>query len=136
MPTYALIQFGSVYATDDNTSSGSRYISTIEGLEAYQLTDNVQAIRAIDGTIYNQYVTVKDLPIAVTFPLMDVAKYDAIRDVIQAAITGLTTFALNITADAGTFTFTAKPDSNPISFQTTNLSGKLANVTFRCLVTD
>jgi hypothetical protein len=133
---YPLIKFGSVYATEDNMSSGTRYIAIVEGLEGYQLTDNVQTERALDGTIYNQYVPVKDVPVSVTFPLIDVTKYDAIRDVIQAAITGLTTYSLDITSDAGTFTFTAKPAENPITFQTTNLSGKLANVKFSQLVTD
>ena len=91
--TYPLIQYGSVYSTDDNLSSGTRYIAIVEGLENYQLAENVGATRALDGTIYNQYQAVKDVPLTVTFPRIDTTKYDAIRDVIQTAITGNTTFA-------------------------------------------
>ena len=133
---YHLIKFGTVYATDNNLVGGTRYISSIEGLDDYQLTDTVQNTRALDLTVYNQYQAVKDMPISVVFPLIDTTKYDAIRDVIQAAITGLTTFALEITGDAGTFTFTAKIAQNPIEFDVSNLPGKLANVRFNLLVTD
>lgn len=107
MITFPLIQYGSVFSTDDNLSTGTRYIVIVEGLEAYQLAEAVGAERALDGTIYLQYQTLKDVPITITFPRIDVTKYDAIRDVIQTAITGNTTFALNITGDMGTFTFTA-----------------------------
>lgn len=132
MITYPLIQFGSVYATDDNLSSGTRYISTIEGL--YALTDNVGVQRALDGTIYNQYQAVKDVLIAVTFPLIDTTKGDAIRDVAQAAIAGLTTYALNITSDLGTFTFTAKPGS--VTFEQSILSGKWSSLRITQYCTD
>ena len=135
--TYPLIEFGSgVYATSDGTNTGSRAICNIEGLAAYQLTDNVGSQRALDGTIYNQYQAVKDVPISITFPLMDTTRYDAIRDVVQAAITGLTTFTLNITGDLGTFTFTAKPQPNPIGVEQSILSSKVANFTVRAFVTD
>jgi hypothetical protein len=132
MITYPLVQFGSVYATDDNLSSGNRYICTVEGL--YALTDLTQSIRAIDGTIYNQYQTVKDVEIVVRFPLIDTTKGDAIRDVVQNAITGATTYALNITADLGTFTFTAKPGS--VTFEQSILPGKWANLVITQFCTD
>ena len=130
--TYPLIQFGSVYATSDNNSSGTRYISNIEGL--YALTDNIGVQRALDGTIHSQYQTVKDTEIKIRFPLIDATKGDAIRDVVQAAATGLTTYSLNITADLGTFTFTAKP--GPVTFEQSILSGKWANFTVTAYVTD
>lgn len=134
--TYPLIQFGSVYSTADNLSGGTRYIVVIQGLDGYQLTDNVQAIRALDGTIYNQYQTVKDVPITITFPRIDTTKYDAIRDVMQAAITGETTFALNVTGDMGTFTFTAKPQPNPIGVEQSEQSGYVENFQLRLYVSD
>jgi hypothetical protein len=130
--TYPLIQIGTVYATDDNLSTGTRYIAEIEGL--YALTDLIQSTRAIDGTIYNQYQTVKDVEITVRFPLIDSTKGDAIRDVVQAAITGSTTYALNITSDLGTFTFTAKPKS--VTFEQSILPSKWANLTIVSYCTD
>lgn len=132
MITYPLIQFGSVYATSDNTNTGTRYISQIEGL--YALTDTIQSIRALDGTIYNQYQAVKDTLITITFPLIDSTKGDAIRDVVQAAITGATTYALNITADLGTFTFTAKPGN--VTFEQTIVPSHWANLKIEAFVTD
>jgi hypothetical protein len=132
MITYPLIQFGSVYATDNNASNGIRYISNIEGL--YALTDNVGTQRALDGTIYSQIQAVKDVEIIITFPLIDTTKGDAIRDVVQAAVTGNTTYALNITSDAGTFTFTAKP--NTCTFEQSILSGKWSNFRISQFCTD
>jgi hypothetical protein len=132
MITYPLIQFGTEYCTDDNLSTGTRYICEVEGL--YALTDLVQSTRAIDGTIYNQYQTVKDVEITVRFPLIDSTKGDAIRDVVQAAITGSTTYALNITSDLGTFTFTAKPKS--VTFEQSILPSKWANLTIASYCTD
>lgn len=134
---YPLIEYGSgVYATSNGTSGGDRYISEIEGLEAYQLAEVVGTNRALDGTIYSQYQTVKDTLITISFPLMETSRFDAIRDVIQAAITGNTTFTLNITSDMGNFTFTAKPAENPIELSQSILSGKVANVAFRQYCTD
>ena len=130
--TYPLIQIGSVYATIDNLSSGTRYISQVEGL--YALIDNVQSSRALDGTVYNQYQTVKDVPVTITFPLIDSTKGDAIRDVVQAAITGDTTYALNITADLGTFTFTAKPGS--VTFEQSIIPSHWANLRILSYCTD
>ena len=134
--TYPLIQYSTVYATNDNLSSGTRYIAIVEGLENYQLAENVGAVRALDRTIYNQYQAVKDVPITITFPRIDTTKYDAIRDVIQAAITGNTTFALNITGDLGTFTFTAKPQPNPIGVAQSEQSGYVEQFVTRLFVTD
>ena len=134
--TYPLIKFGSVYATEDNLSSGNRYIATVEGLEQYQLTDAVNVSRALSNKAYIQYQTIQDVPISVLFPLIDTTKYDAIRDVVQAAITGLTTFTLDITGDLGTFTFVAKPNVNCIQVEQSILSGKVANFRVNCLVTD
>ena len=132
MITYPLLQFGTVYATEDNLSSGTRYICTVDGL--YALTETIQSVRAIDGTIYNQYQTVKDVPIKITFPLIDSTKGDAIRDVVQTAITGNTTYALNITSDLGTFTFTAKP--GPVTFEQSILPGKWLNLQITAYCTD
>jgi hypothetical protein len=106
---YPLIQYGSVYLTDDNLSSGNRYIAFVEGLDDLALTDNIGNIRAIDGTIYLQYQAKKDTEIKVRIPKMDWAKFDAVRDVIQTAVTGETTYTLNITVNGEAFTFTAKP---------------------------
>ena len=130
--TYPLIQVGTVFCTDDNLSTGTRYIVEVEGL--YALTDTIQSVRAIDGTIYNQYQAVKDVPITVRFPLIDETKGDAIRDVIQTAITGNTTYALNITSDLGTFTFTAKPGS--CTFEQSILPDKWANLEILSYCTD
>jgi hypothetical protein len=132
MITYPLIQFGTEYCTDDNLSTGTRYICEVEGL--YALTDLVQSTRAIDGTIYNQYQAVKDVEVTVRFPLIDSTKGDAIRDVVQAAITGATTYALNITSDLGTFTFTAKPKS--VTFEQSILPDKWSNLTLIQYCTD
>ena len=134
---YPLIEYGSgVYATSDGLIGGDRCISEITGLEVYQLAETVGTQRALDGTIYSQYQTVKDTLITIRFPLMTTARYDALRDVVQAAITGNTTYALNITSDMGNFTFTAKPAENPISISQSILSGYVANVEFRQYCTD
>lgn len=131
--TYPLIEFGSgVYATSDGTSTGSRSICTVEGL--YALTENIGSERALDGTIYNQYQTVKDTLVTITFPLITTTRGDALRDVVQAAITGSTTYALNITADLGSFTFTAKPGS--VTFEQSVLSGYWANLVISQYCTD
>lgn len=139
MITYPLIQYGSgpgVYATDDNTNTGMRYIAEVDGLEVFALTDNVGTQRALDRTIYSQYQPVKDELVVVRFPRSDIAKWDAIRDVIQAAVTGLTTFTLNITTDEKAFTFTAKPAEEPIKYRIVNLPNKFEVVEFRQYCTD
>lgn len=140
MITYPLIKFGSsLYATSDNTSTGTRYICTISGLDQFQLSDRVGTQAALDGTRYVQYQAVKDALVTITFDGpggIDTTKADAIRDVIQTAVTGATTFSLDITADLGTFTFTAKPAENCITAEQSILSGKLANFTVRCYCTD
>jgi hypothetical protein len=137
MVAFPLIKFGaSLYMTDDNLSTGNRYIATVEGLDAFKVTDQVNVVRALSNKAYNQYQTILDMPVSITFPLIDTTKGAAVIAVVQAAITGLTTFALDITGDAGTFTFTAKPDEDPISFEQTILSSKWANFTVRCLCTD
>jgi hypothetical protein len=132
MITYPLIQFGTVYATDDNLSTGTRYICEVDGLPA--LTDAIGGTKAIDGTFYPQYQALKDIEVTVKFPLIDTTKGDAIRDVVQAAITGSTTYALNITSDLGTFTFTAKPKS--VTFDQSILPSKWANLTIVSYCTD
>lgn len=107
--TYPLIEFGSgVYATDTGGVGGNRMICIIDGLNI--VAEEIGGITAIDGSRYAQYQTAKPL-VTITFPLATTARFDAIRDVVQAAITGNTTFALNITGDIGTFTFTATPNS-------------------------
>lgn len=134
---YPLLEFGSgVYATDTGGSGGVRYISEIEGLENYQVSDNIGSIRALDGTIYSQLQAVKDVLVTITFPLIDTTKYGAIKTVIQTAITGATTFTLNITSDMGNFTFTAKPAENAVSIEQSILSGKVVNFRIRAYCTD
>jgi hypothetical protein len=131
--TYPLIEFGTgVYATSDGTNTGSRAICTIEGL--YPITETIQSIRALDGTIYNQYQAVKDTLVTIIFPLITSTRGDALRDVVQTAISGNTTYALNITGDLGTFTFTAKPSS--VTFEQSILSGYWSNLRISQFVTD
>ena len=135
--TYPLIKFGaSLYMTNDNLSTGTRYIAEVSGLDAFKVTDQVQVTRALSNKAYINYQTIQDMPVEIVFPLIDTTKGAAVIAVIQAAITGLTTFTLDITGDAGTFTFTAKPDEDPISFEQSILSGKWANFTVRALCTD
>lgn len=135
MITYALVEFGSgVYATDTGGSSGTRIISDIEGLEKFQLTDNIGITRALDGTVHSQFQAVKDEQVIIRFPLILVTSFDAIRDVIQTAVTGNTTHPLNITCDLGTFTFTAKPGG--ITVKPSILSGKVADFGVTSYCTD
>lgn len=131
--TYPLIEFSSgVFATDTGLVGGSRFLCSIEGL--YAITEEIQSIRALDRTVYNQYQAVKDTLITIVFPLIDTTRGDAIRDVVQGAITGNTTYTLNITGDLGTFTFTAKPA--PTTFQQSILPGKWADFRIQAYVTD
>lgn len=132
--TYPLIQFGSVYATSDNTNTGTKYIAEIEGLDVLALTHTIQSIKAIDGTVYNQYQGVKDDLIVVRFSRMDFSKFDAIRDVINTAIAGATTYTLNITVNGESFTFTAKPAG--ITYKGAPLATTVEQVEFRQYVTD
>lgn len=97
----------SVFLTSDNTSTGTRYICSVEGLEKFALTDNIGIQRALDGTVYSQLQPVKDEEVIVRIPRSDFAKFDAIRDLINGAIS--TTYSLNITQNGESFTFTAKP---------------------------
>ena len=107
---YPLIKFGaSTYLTDDNLSTGDRYIASVDGLDKLALTHNIGTTRGIDGTVYPQYQAVKDTEIVVRVPRMDFTKCDAIRDIINTAIAGNTTYALDITVNGESFTFTAKP---------------------------
>jgi hypothetical protein len=121
--TYPLIEFGTgVYATDTGLVGGNRMICSIEGLNI--VAEAIGGITAIDGTRYAQYQTLKPL-VTITFPLATTARFDAIRDVVQNAITGNTTFALNITGDIGSYTFTATPDS--CTAEPSILSGYVSN---------
>lgn len=120
---YPLLEFGSgVYATSTGGSSGNRLICTVEGLNI--VAEEIGGISALDFTRYAQYQTAKPL-VTITFPLITTARFDAIRDVVQTAITGNTTFTLNITADLGTFTFTATP--NECTAEQSILSGYVSN---------
>lgn len=133
---YPLIQFGAVYATDDNLSTGDRYISEIEGLEQFALADRIGTESALDFTRYSQVQAVKDMLVRVRFPLIDFAKFDAIRDVVNTAAAGLTTYPLNITINGEAFTFTAKPAENAVTYQVTNLLNKVGIAEFRQYCTD
>lgn len=133
--TFALIELGSgVFATDSGLTGGDRLISEIDGLEKFQLTDNVGITRALDKTVYSQYQTIKDELVVIRFPLVPTARFDALRDVIQTAVTGLTTHALNITCDLGTFTFTAKPGG--ITVKPSILSGFVSDFVISSYCTD
>lgn len=134
MITYPLIQFGTVFLTNDNLSTGIRYIAFVDGLDDIALTDNIQIIKALDGTVFSQFQPVKDTLITVRVPRMDFAKFDAIRDVINAAIAGSTTFNLNITANGEAFTFTAKPGG--ITYEPTIIANMIENVAFSQYCTD
>jgi hypothetical protein len=135
--TYPLTKFGaSLYATSTGLIGGDRYICTIEGLDAFKVTDQVNVVRALSNKAYIQYQAILDMPVSITYPLMDTTTGASIIAVVQAAITGLTTFALDITGDAGTFTFTAKPAENPISFEQSIISGMWSNFTVRANCTD
>ena len=121
--TYPLLEFGSgVYATSTGGVGGDRLICTVEGLNV--VAEEIGGISALDFTRYSQYQTAKPL-VTVTFPLVPVARFDAIRDVVQAAMAGNTTYAFNVTADLGTFTFTATPDS--CTAEQSILSGYVSN---------
>jgi hypothetical protein len=134
--TYPLLKFGSVYATDTGLVGGTRYISEIDGLDQFQVTDKIGTTAALDLTRYSQYQAVKDGLVVVRFPLQETADFTAIKGVIQTAITGLTTFTLDITCELGTFTFTAKPAEDPVKPQLSILTGKVAAVEFRQYCTD
>jgi hypothetical protein len=131
---YPLIQVGSVYLTNDGLSSGERYIAFVDGLDDLALTDNIGNIRAIDSTIYPQYQAVKDTEIKVRIPRMDWAKFDAVRDVIQTAVTGETTYTLNITVNGEAFTFTAKPGG--ITYDPSDVADAVESVEIVQFVTD
>jgi hypothetical protein len=132
--TYPLVKYGaSLYATSTGLVGGTRYICTIEGLNL--LTEKVGGISALDLTRYPQYQTAKPL-VSITYPLMDTAMFDSIRDVVQAAITGSTTFAWDITCDLGTFTFTATPAEDAVTAEQSILSGYVADFTVRAYCVD
>ncbi len=121
--TYPLIEFGSgIFATDTGGTGGNRLICEITGLNI--VAEEIGGITALDFTRYAQYQTAKPL-VTVTFPLVPTARFDAIRDVFQAAMTGNTTYAFNVTADIGTFTFTATPNS--CTAEPSILSGYVSN---------
>lgn len=131
---FPLVQFGSVYLTDDNLSTGTRYIASVDGLAKFALTDNIGVQRALDGTVYSQYQPVKDEEVVIRIPRMDFAKLDAVRDVINTAIAGSTTYALNITENGESFTFTAKPGG--LTYDDTLLADKVENVAITQYCTD
>jgi hypothetical protein len=129
---FNLVKFGSnVYATEDNLSTGTRYITRVTGTNALQLDSHIGSLNSLSNVAYMQYSERNDVPIDVEFPLIDAAKFEAIKDVFQAAVTALTTFALEIDGDPGTFTLTAKPVA--IEHDGNFQNGKLVNVKFRML---
>jgi hypothetical protein len=132
--SFPLIQLGGVYLTDDGLSTGTRYIAEVEGLDAQALTHTIQTTRAIDGTIYSQYQAIKDMPLKIRIPRMDFAKFDAIRDAINTAIGSSTTYALNITANGESFTFTAKPGG--LTYKASILANVVEEVEIDQFVTD
>jgi len=129
---YNLVKFGSVYATDDNLSTGTRYITRVSGTDALNNVNTVGSLRALSNVAYMQFGEVADVPISINFPLIDTAKFDAIKAVFDAATTALTTFALEITGEPGTFVLTAKPVR--ITHSGNYQNGKLVDVTFEVLV--
>lgn len=132
MIVYPLVEFGSgIFATDTGASTGNRMICEITGLNV--IAEEIGGITALDGTRYAQYQTAKPL-VTITFPLATAGRFDAIRDVFQTAVTGNTTFTLNITGDIGTYTFTATPDS--CSASPSILSGYVSDFTISAFCTD
>lgn len=129
---YNLIKFGSsLYLTEDGLSTGVRIISTVTGLEAFQLDSRVQTIKALSGKVYQQYTNVIDVPITINVPLIGTSMHNSIVAVIQAAITGSTTFQLAITGEFGTFTFNAKPGDPPVSFSGEYQNGKVKQAVYK-----
>jgi hypothetical protein len=132
---YPLVQFGAVYLTDSGLVGGVRYINLVEGLDQLALTDDIGVTRAIDKTVYIQYQTAnKDVEIIVRVPKMDWTKFDAVRDVINTAITGSTTYTLNITVNGEAFTFTAKPGG--ITYDPSDVADHVENVSIKSFCTD
>lgn len=133
---YNLIKFGSsLYLTEDGLSTGTRLISTVTGLEAFQLDSRVQTIKALSGKAYQQYSGVVDVPITINVPLIQTSMHNAIVAVIQAAITGSTTFQLAINGEFGNLSFNAKPGDPPVSFPGEYQNSKIKNAVYKCFVT-
>ena len=131
---YNLIKFGSsLYLTEDGLSTGTRLISTVTGLEAFQLDSRVQTIKALSGKAYQQYSDVVDAPLTITVPLIETSMHNSIVAVMQAAITGLTTFQLVINGEFGNLSFNAKPDS--VSFSGEYQNGKIKQAVYKCFGT-
>lgn len=136
---YYQIQLGNSYITDTGADMGVRAIADVDGLDAFEVDDGtdpiaVQEIRALSTTVYQQAsIPIVDVPITITFPLLDKDSLDNITDEINSYIASPTPFTLVFTGTNRTFTGTGKPrwDPRPVSYSGTYQNDKMKQVIVR-----
>jgi hypothetical protein len=97
MIQYPLISIAGIYLTEDGTSTGTKYVSSVDGLDQFFTTYARNIILAIDGTPYVQRLAVRGASIAINVPTMVNTDFETIRAALDAADTAGQTVTVNIT---------------------------------------
>lgn len=138
MPTgrHNLIQLSNVYFTTDGLSTGTPCKTTVTGLNVLKTGRTGQSIIVLDGTVWQQPVSINGAPISFSVFRMTSALLTTVSDAIRAAAIAGSNISLSITGGAfGDFYLTVAPAfPTPIEFDGEFFSNTLYDVTFNFIV--
>lgn len=101
MQRFNKVQIESVHFTSDDASTGLPYVSEVTGLTPLKLSTSRIIVEAADGTPRPQFRSHKGRPIEISFPVVPVAKYDALVAAVNAAEAGGNALHVVLDGDRG-----------------------------------
>ena len=111
------IQIGSVYLTSTGLVGGKPCKTSVNGLQSLKPAKNKNIIKAIDGTPFSQFTSLKKgIDLEVSIDWLDDSVFDDINDVFDDSDDNEATFALVVSGDGGTFTVNVVPNSDYVIF--------------------
>lgn len=131
LPWFHTIKIGSLYLTEDETVTGTPYVSVVSGLDAVSDGLVAQQIIAIDGTPHQQTTQpVKGVLVTIRCQWMERDMLFALKAIRLAAITSATTTTLTLLDNShGTGDFTLTTYFNSIRWPGEFMNGKVKDVT-------
>jgi len=130
---FNLIRLGGTYLTNGGGVNDTRYISEISGLDKLKLNQTSTAFVALDGTVIEQFTSLKGLSVSIRFDLLDTTTFDAIVTIIRASRTSGNAISLYIDGEAGIFDLDVR--CIDMAFPATAQEAGLRNVQFNFIVT-
>jgi hypothetical protein len=134
MEAWHSIQIGSLWLTQDNTSSGNPMINNISNLGAIKNGRLSQVITALDGEVWKQRVPLKGMPFSINFPAIDETNFNALEAIVNAADAADSSLSVVISGLTGTYYLTVKTGENPFDFDGSYINTTIFNLTLNFIV--